>query len=607
MFNSAISPLIKGGSFNIVHGNQSTNYYLNSQSNERSIIRLRPGEEWKEILYQEYERIPMGRIKLLKTLCHEPAATPRRRRIMMSSGEEGRSEAERIVEIASIVDGRDESLPLLAVRYTGRDAKELFKTDCIQFSEQRATNIVQLRAFNDSNIPMILFHEELVSVRQFLEYNLYSVQAQCYLHFQTGWGSLLDGSSDRLRSWVLSTSKRDDLTHLLWFRPHTGVLCFGPPGPLLEFNHIVRPFVRLERFHVEHPIPVYERLDLPPLPLNACNDTIFLDYLMHNVPEQFVVTVVSAVISHRVNGPAYRRRRFWKEHLTSGDLTFRSIFWGDNFARRVLKIPFHLWAGKATYSYAGPEDLQHLYDDMENGGLRRVCTRSLGTAGFVFREDRGALYSSREEEWLTQAGWIFGCLGIPRSEWPSSCIITGFTLDLTPNIQTPSFELEDWNEPLSPPCYLFVPPYPRLPNNVPDIGTWLHGQNLYYYSYDPEGGSAIDEEERISLRLPSFTSEIYTNYARWDANAYTFMEQWQKAKGFDYTTTDYAKSLGFPILEVIPQDECRFENLMGFYCEDEDSSEVLGADFMDVDSELENTRDDRDTISSSDIDMDTED
>ncbi|KAK1226646.1 hypothetical protein PQX77_010381, partial [Marasmius sp. AFHP31] len=134
MFNSAISPRVKGGNFSIVHGNQNTNYHLNLQSNERSLVRLRPGEEWKEMLYQEYERVPIGRIKLLRTLCHEPAAAPRRR-IMINSEKEG-SEAERIVEIASIVDGRDESLPLLTIRYTGRDAKELFKKDCIQFSEQ---------------------------------------------------------------------------------------------------------------------------------------------------------------------------------------------------------------------------------------------------------------------------------------------------------------------------------------------------------------------------------------------------------------------------------------------------------------------------------------
>ncbi|KAJ8079928.1 hypothetical protein PM082_016753 [Marasmius tenuissimus] len=46
----------------------------------------------------------------------------------------------------------------------------------------------QFRAFNDSDIPIIIFNEELVSASHFLAHNLR------YLHFQAGWGSLLHGS-----------------------------------------------------------------------------------------------------------------------------------------------------------------------------------------------------------------------------------------------------------------------------------------------------------------------------------------------------------------------------------------------------------------------------
>ncbi|KAK1223134.1 hypothetical protein PQX77_013988 [Marasmius sp. AFHP31] len=413
-------------------------------------------------------------------------------------------------------------------------------------------------------------------------------------------------------------SKRDNLIHLLWLRPHTGVLCFGPPGPPLEFSRIVHPFVRLDRFIVERP-PPDDHLKLPPLPLNMCNDTVFLEYLMHNVPEQHVVTVVSALNSDRVTGPTHRKRGFWKEHLMTGQPNFWAD-WGDNFARRVLKIPFHRWTGNVTCSYAGSENLGQFYKFLDNGGLRSVCVPDhLALQDLPLWRSR-TLHTPLARSVGSHKPGGFSAVW----EFLEQSIISGFTLDLTPEIQTP-LELEDWDEPVDPPCYLFVPPYPRLPDDLPDIETWLRGENLYYYSYDPEGGSAITEEERISLRLPSWTSGIYTNYSRWDANTYDFMEQWQKAKGFDYTTTDYATSWGFPILEVIPQDECRFENLMGFSCEDEGkapplsstpktltrniaskcSSEILGADSMDVDSEFETTRDDGDILSS-DVDMGTE-
>ncbi|KAK1215338.1 hypothetical protein PQX77_022063 [Marasmius sp. AFHP31] len=80
MFNSASYASVTGGNFSIVHGSQY-NYYMGSeQSVERDLIRCQPGEEWKEVLYREYERIPLGRIKLLKTLHHEtsPLSTGRR-------------------------------------------------------------------------------------------------------------------------------------------------------------------------------------------------------------------------------------------------------------------------------------------------------------------------------------------------------------------------------------------------------------------------------------------------------------------------------------------------------------------------------------------------
>ncbi|KAK1215339.1 hypothetical protein PQX77_022064 [Marasmius sp. AFHP31] len=182
---------------------------------------------------------------------------------------------------------------------------------------------------------------------------------------------------------------------------------------------------------------------------------------------------------------------------------------------------------------------------------------------------------------------------------PKTHIITGFALELISNDDEP-FELDGSNEDFCPPCYLFILPPPQLPDCAPDIETWLRGDNLYYYSYDPEGGSAITEQERLSPRLPSFTSEVCANYAHWDTEIYDFMERWQRAKGFNYSTTDYAESLGLPILEAIPQDKIRFEDLIGARREGEDSLEVSEGEPMDVDSMFANTSDD--SITDMDVD-----
>ncbi|KAJ8079927.1 hypothetical protein PM082_016752 [Marasmius tenuissimus] len=157
-----------------------------------------------------------------------------------------------------------------------------------------------------------------------------------------------------------------------------------------------------------------------------------------------------------------------------------------------------------------------------------------------------------------------------------TAIVKGFTSQLSSDANQ-SFEAEhnDWNEDWGSklPCYLFVPRPPKLPNDgAPDVETWLRRGIFYYYSYDLEGGSAITEQECIALGLPSFTSEVCIDYVYWNTDAYDFMEQWQNAKGFDYSTADYEKSLGFTILEAIPRDKLRFEDLIGAHCEGKTSS-----------------------------------
>ncbi|KAL0062313.1 hypothetical protein AAF712_010797 [Marasmius tenuissimus] len=236
---------------------------------------------------------------------------------------------------------------------------------------------------------------------------------------------------------------------------------------------------------------------------------------------------------------------------------------------------------------------------MGGAGLRLLITHPIDFTPFFIHESQ---YHIRQEEWLAQAGWIFGRLQVPREKWSSSAIVNGFTLQLSSDtIRSFETEQNDWTvDPMGLPCYLFIPPVPELPNGTPDIETWLRGENLYYYSRDPEGGSAITERERIALGLPSYTSEAYLDYVYWEADAYNFMEQWQKAKGFDYSTAEYAESLGFLIVEAIPEDELRFEDLIRAHSED-----VLTDDLMDVDSNIGNTGDHHDSpLSEVNMDVD---
>ncbi|KAL0571208.1 hypothetical protein V5O48_010758, partial [Marasmius crinis-equi] len=129
-----------------------------------------------------------------------------------------------------------------------------------------------------------------------------------------------------------------------------------------------------------------------------------------------------------------------------------------------------------------------------------------------------------------------------------------FYLDLIPDGELVSFPnaspTQGDDDSPDQPCYLFILPPP-----------WCQDQSCYYWSVDPHGESVMSEEQRTLLGFPSFTESFFTHCLNYRAEVYDFIQQWQKAKGFDPTTTDFARSMGLPIFEMLPQDEDRFRSL----------------------------------------------
>ncbi|KAK1219191.1 hypothetical protein PQX77_018101 [Marasmius sp. AFHP31] len=69
----------------------------------------------------------------------------------------------------------------------------------------------------------------------------------------------------------------------------------------------------------------------------------------------------------------------------------------------------------------------------------------------------------------------------------------------------------------------------------------------------------MSEAQHTALGLPCFynyVTPLGPDY--WKAEIYDLVRQWQVAKGFDPTTTDFARSMGHPIVEILPQDDDRF-------------------------------------------------
>ncbi|KAK1230809.1 hypothetical protein PQX77_006081 [Marasmius sp. AFHP31] len=596
MFDHSDSPRISvsGGtlSFNIVHGNQSNPHTQSPQDRHR----FPPGEEWKEELYHEvlidhYERIPTGRIKLINTISEtgvERRTYEEPRTMSLVEGSDT-SRAKRVLHLACTVSETRVSPPSLVVKYTGRDARHAFKMDVLQFSQLRDPAFPQLRGFNDSEMPMIIFHDLLVPARHVIEYTQNSPIALCYLHMQGN--AAVSNLPPTAAPIMLSLCSTPGLLYgeHIWIRPQTGDVCFGPAGPWPDHNFSIWGYPTS---------PQHAHLGPSPLPLSAYNNSALFDYLVQNATSDFVLSVLSRqymwpypdemdccqhilhVHSH------FHQQPVAKFPGSTGTFTFHCI----------LYEPHHLESEPAKMLMEDGRTRYIAYLTSPAGFLNLLLTLRLtisnhyieqGSLLFHFRQDR-TLYSFCEA-WLCQAIHVFHVLGIPREEWEGFTLLPNHSitvLGLCSYGYAQSRRNYDYRS--DPPYYLFVQPPPQLPDTTPDLVSWTQApaESLYYWSVDPDGNSRMSKAHYMTLGLPCFRNFANQPHVGWKAEIYDLVRQWQEAKGFDPTTTVFARSMGYPIVEILDQDGHRLE-LCSKHGEGSDLMHEHGLEPMQVDEFFE--------------------
>ncbi|KAJ8080005.1 hypothetical protein PM082_016831 [Marasmius tenuissimus] len=205
--------------------------------------------------------------------------------------------------------------------------------------------------------------------------------------------------------------------------------------------------------------------------------------------------------------------------------------------------------------------------------IRRITLR------FCPHEDRLSHY----EAWLSQAIHVFNVAGVPKEEWEDCNCFVDLTLFVTNDGQTQHLPRNVDIE-FDPPYYLFIIQPPRLPDTTPDVAVWsgAPAESLYYWSADPNGDSRMSDMQCIGLALPCFRPFVDWSPVSWKSEVYDFMRQWQVAKGFDPLTTDFARSMRYPVVDILARDNKYFESCAK---DGEDSEHSLGLNLarMEVD------------------------
>ncbi|KAG7087984.1 hypothetical protein E1B28_012023 [Marasmius oreades] len=538
MFKKASHLNFGTANLSIVHGNQNVNtYYLQHAHQVPG-----PGEEeWKVKLYREYDRIPAGRIKILETLTENEVWREKYEDDSVNVSWDERwvgLRAKRTAHLACLVQGVKESLPFLSITYTGPDAQKVFKRDCLIYSRNRYGNVVQLRGFNDSDIPMVLFHDELIPVQHIQRRHKSSTALECYLTLQACI------AMRNLPEWCPTEWESYDCDNV-WIQPRNGRISFGPEGPWPDFFHVdAKPEWQLESWS-----------DIPVLHPATYNADCITGYLIKYCPDQVFLDVLAYAGTLTSMHPKIED---CPRHICH--VWYHSS--GRPFARFRSR-----WTRKVIFS-------EHLHPITMEDGRRRFSINSAtarlqmqGKLLSFFGYEIDMPWRQQFLAWLSQARSIFSTLNIPKGEWADYQLM--HSIDLHLHFEFSDYEVEDdfdsaptvVDNHQTDDCYLFLHPPPCFPDGFRDIHAWR--KDFYYYSLDPDGKSVMTEYQRLSFRLPSIVPAVLVSTRSWDADAYDLLSAWQKKKGFDPTTTDFARSLGYPSMEVMYSDvdDQRFDDL----------------------------------------------
>ncbi|KAJ7064443.1 hypothetical protein C8F01DRAFT_1353716, partial [Mycena amicta] len=96
-----------------------------------------------------------------------------------------------------------------------------------------------------------------------------------------------------------------------------------------------------------------------------------------------------------------------------------------------------------------------------------------------------------------------------------------------------------------PTGYLFLCyPYRALGNEVSE-------EDIAYWSLDPMGYIRLSTQEARARGFPNLAISKGFNRYSWNASVYEEIRTLQIAKGFDPDSQDMARSLGYPLFELI--------------------------------------------------------
>ncbi|KAJ8079777.1 hypothetical protein PM082_016599 [Marasmius tenuissimus] len=465
-----------------------------------------------ERLPENYPRIPREKTALLSHI-HTFPANPNE---YLRGGRNGHRvlKARRVAHLASETTGNRPRTVLL-VYYKGRDARQAFNHDLVQFSQKRSG--AGFFIDDSPGVPVIVFEDALIPLANVMKAHNYSRLMMFYIDY-------------RLQS------QPDDYSNI-WINPRTGEIWSGIPGPRLDYTWEAFPIPR-ERLSPPLSIEYYGDSTEMVNYLKRCfTDKIFLSscYLIHRhgkvnwlglnarlklLPGSAVSLSENAVIAWSRNPSEHDRDKVWTCKSATQPERFRSSEqkMNDGTQRYCIPISFEGWnMCKFHFTYVPAHDWFHhaaaAWLSQAQSILRQTHRRTLEDVAIIYSVeivismdyDRQVLYSrDRRDDRMIQTGSVFLFITPPPKSW-----------------------------------------------GIKDMVSWMSNpEDILFWSFDENGSTRLSDLERQEQGFPRPLISLTPLAQTLRQQMYSSTVTWQESKDFDPTTREFSQHLCYPAMEV---------------------------------------------------------
>ncbi|ESK88769.1 hypothetical protein Moror_17140 [Moniliophthora roreri MCA 2997] len=450
-----------------------------------------------------------------------------------------RHKARRTIYTVEIVDRQSK---FTAMVYEGKDAHSVWEDDFQEFSQINDPGSFRLFGINQSVIPTLIFHHELIPLAHIFTGSFWmGVYAANLCH-------------SLCCNWIS-----------LWMNTTSGVLCSGPGGPFFGMwvganESIVAPCT-VDMLKDDTSFRFFSKFG------SSMDDSV-LSCAQFTCEVTYLNDLFPIMTDHKTEDPDYPAwisvvhryiRDLWRNlprHFSMDDiggLRFDTVY--SPSLEAVARRP---QGAGSLWNWVSHNRRGFVDETVLDGGLTRFKFDSTHRGEIYLRSDHDQWKVC--EEWLSQSCRVFDALDVTAGEEKF------FTIEPAwPNIKSTPRQYESLgaffnlcdSKPLveetqPSPIYLFLHPFPMT---ISEVVSWFGG-HFYFWSFDETGRCEMSEEECERWELPVLTCTTYwpgdsIGMCSCPTSTYIALRDWQESRGFDPTTSDWAQELGYPEWEII--------------------------------------------------------